>query len=79
MNRVAEPVAGETAAGESAWRSHYTLSLLTIIYALNHLDRSIFSIVLQSIKMEMQLSDKALGLIGGLRRSTVCRTSVALD
>ena len=50
----------------SAWRAHYTLAILTLIYALNHLDRSIFSIVLQSIKTEMELSDTALGLIGGL-------------
>lgn len=47
-------------------RVHYTLALLTTIYALNHLDRSIFSILLQSIKADMQLSDTALGLVGGL-------------
>jgi MFS family permease len=66
MNSVNDQAAGEPGATVSAWRSHYTLAILTIIYALNHLDRSIFSIVLQSIKMEMDLSDKALGLIGGL-------------
>ena len=66
MNSVNDQTPGEPGATVSAWRSHYTLAILTLIYALNHLDRSIFSIVLQSIKMEMELSDKALGLIGGL-------------
>ena len=50
----------------SPWVCHYTLSLLTIIYALNYLDRNIFSIVLQSIKQDLLLSDTALGLLGGL-------------
>lgn len=48
------------------WRTHYTLGILTVIYALNYLDRNVFSIVLQSIKIEMALSDTALGLVGGL-------------
>ena len=63
-----KPDATHAGAGAAVptWRVHYTLSLLTLIYALNHLDRSIFSIVLQSIKLEMHLSDKVLGLIGGL-------------
>jgi len=50
----------------SPWICHYTLSLLTLIYALNFLDRNIFSIVLQSIKQELVLSDTAMGLLGGL-------------
>jgi len=66
MNTVSDRGGEDPASTESAWRSHYTLAILTVIYALNHLDRSIFSIVLQSIKTEMDLSDKALGLIGGL-------------
>lgn len=51
---------------ESPLRVRYTLAILTVIYALNHLDRSIFSIVLQSVKTDMGLSDTALGLVGGL-------------
>jgi len=50
----------------SPWVCHYTLSLLTVIYALNYLDRNIYSIVLQSIKQELLLSDTTLGLLGGL-------------
>ncbi len=63
-----QPSGVETTGAErpSPWACHYTLSLLTIIYALNYLDRNIFSIVLQSIKEELILSDTALGLLGGL-------------
>ena len=53
-------------ASPSPWVCHYTLSLLTLIYALNYLYRNIFSIVLQSIKQDLLLSDTALGLLGGL-------------
>jgi MFS family permease len=60
-----EGKAGE-AGRPSPWVCHYTLSLLTIVYALNYLDRNVFSIVLQSIKQELLLSDTALGLLGGL-------------
>jgi MFS family permease len=47
-------------------RAHYTLGVLTGIYALNYLDRNVFSIVLEAIKAEMVLTDTALGLVGGL-------------
>ena len=50
----------------SAWRSHYPLALLTLIYTLNYFDRNIFSIVLESIKADMQLTDTQLGLLGGV-------------
>ena len=50
----------------SVWRSHYTLVLLTLIYTLNYFDRNIFSIVLESIKAEMHLTDTQLGLLGGV-------------
>lgn len=56
----------EVMVTESPLRVRYTLAILTVIYALNHLDRSIFSIVLQSVKTDMGLSDTALGLVGGL-------------
>lgn len=46
-------------------RSIYALSLLTLIYAFNYLDRSILSLVLPQVKAEMQLSDTALGLVSG--------------
>jgi MFS family permease len=45
--------------------SIYALALLTLIYALNYTDRNIFSIVLQSMKQELVLTDTQIGLIGG--------------
>jgi MFS family permease len=45
---------------------NYPLLLLTVIASLNYFDRNIFSIVLQSIKAEMRISDTALGLVAGL-------------
>ena len=66
MNSIREKADTPHSENGSSWRTHYTLVVLTLIYALNHLDRSIFSIVLQSIKSDMHLSDTALGLIGGL-------------
>ena len=55
-----------TRVGSYAWRGHYTLFLLTLIYTLNYFDRNIFSIVLQSIKIDLQMTDTQLGLVGGV-------------
>ena len=49
----------------SAMRA-YTVGLLTLIWSANYLDRQIFAILLQSIKVEMALSDTQLGLVSGL-------------
>ena len=45
--------------------SYYTLALLTVIYALNFLDRTIFNVLIEPIKKEFQLSDTMLGLLAG--------------
>ncbi len=54
----------EAAARPSA-RRYYVLGLLTIIYALNFLDRTIFNVLIEPIKKEFQLSDTAMGLLAG--------------
>ena len=66
MNKIPDDGVAVHSSKPSPWVCHYTLSLLTVIYALNYLDRNIFSIVLQSIKEDLLLSDTALGLLGGL-------------
>ena len=66
MNNLPDVGVVDSTSKPSPWVCHYTLSLLTVIYALNYLDRNIFSIVLQSIKQDLVLSDTALGLLGGL-------------
>jgi predicted MFS family arabinose efflux permease len=50
----------------SSRESHYALAVLTAIYALNFADRGIFSLLLDSIKHDLHLTDTALGLINGL-------------
>src|ERR1700755_761119 len=53
------------AAPASATRRYYVLALLTIIYALNFLDRTIFNVLIEPIKKEFTLSDTTVGLLAG--------------
>ncbi len=48
----------------SGYRS-YVLTLLTIVYAFNFIDRQILVILQESIKTDMNLSDSQLGLLTG--------------
>ncbi len=43
----------------------YLLFLLTVVYALNFLDRQILVVLSESIKVDMDLSDSQLGLLTG--------------
>ncbi|MCC8963470.1 MFS transporter [Bradyrhizobium sp. Pear76] len=54
----------QAAAAPSAHR-YYVLALLTIIYALNFLDRTIFNVLIEPIKKEFALSDTTMGLLAG--------------
>jgi MFS family permease len=51
----------------SDWRPYsiYTLSFLSLISAFNYMDRSILALAMPAIKVEMHLSDTALGLVYG--------------
>jgi predicted MFS family arabinose efflux permease len=46
-------------------RRYFVLGLLTLIYALNFLDRTIFNVLIEPIKREFALSDTAMGLLAG--------------
>ncbi|MCP4035372.1 MAG: MFS transporter, partial [bacterium] len=46
--------------------ARYALGLLLVVYVFNFIDRSILSILLQSIKEEFQVSDAALGFLSGI-------------
>jgi MFS family permease len=46
-------------------RRYVVLGLLTLIYALNFLDRTIFNVLIEPIKKEFSLSDTAMGLLAG--------------
>jgi MFS family permease len=54
----------EAAAKPSPTRN-YVLGLLTIVYALNFLDRTIFNVLIEPIKKEFALSDTMMGLLAG--------------
>jgi len=57
-----------TQAGAAAKPSparYYVLGLLTIVYALNFLDRTIFNVLIEPIKKEFALSDTMMGLLAG--------------
>jgi MFS family permease len=58
-----------TAAAKSLLRPayrNYVVAMLTIGFTLNFLDRQVMSILMQPIKVEMHLSDTALGFLSGL-------------
>lgn len=66
MVDVAPQTIGEVRAhAPSAWRRYYVLGLLTTIYALNFLDRTIFNVLIEPIKKEFALSDTMMGLLAG--------------
>jgi len=44
----------------------YALALLLLGYVVNFVDRSILSILLEPIKLELELNDTQLGFLGGL-------------
>ena len=48
------------------WAARYfALAMLTITYALNFLDRTIFNVLIEPIKREFGLSDTTIGLLAG--------------
>jgi len=46
-------------------RRRYALALLSIIYAINFIDRQVLAVLLPSIKEEFQIGDGMLGLLSG--------------
>jgi MFS family permease len=60
-----EVAAPANAAARPSMRRYYVLGLLTVVYALNFLDRTIFNVLIEPIKKEFTLSDTAMGLLAG--------------
>lgn len=52
-------------AAASPQRRYYVLALLTVIYGLNFLDRTVFNVLIEPIKAEFKLSDTTMGLVAG--------------
>ena len=61
---MSEPLK-EQRAFSPAYRN-YALGILFVGYVVNFVDRSILSLLLEPIKLELSLSDAQLGLLGGL-------------
>ncbi len=53
-------------AAAPGWRVHYTLLLLTFVYAMSLIDRQIMGVLIEPVKNEFQVSDTAMGLLSGL-------------
>ena len=63
---MAPPVAAQAdATAGTSTRRYYVLALLTIVYALNFLDRTIFNVLIEPIKKEFVLGDTTMGLLAG--------------
>jgi len=60
-----ETVAPADVAATRFSRRHYALALLTVVYALNFLDRTIFNVLIEPIKKEFALNDTTMGLLAG--------------
>ncbi len=48
------------------WRAHYVLIVCTLLYVINYMDRQVFSVILQPMKVELGLTDAQCGLASTL-------------
>jgi MFS family permease len=44
------------------WRAHYVLIVCTLLYAVNYMDRQVFAVILQPMKLDLGLTDAQCGL-----------------
>ena len=60
-----EGIAPPSGERSSTAYTRYALGLLCVVYVINFVDRQVLSILLQSIKDDLHLSDAQLGLLSG--------------
>jgi MFS family permease len=60
MNKEAQSAAKAYKTG--GWSAHYNLIVCTLLYAINYMDRQVFSVILQPMKIELGLTDAECGL-----------------
>jgi MFS family permease len=65
MADLASQRAAADATAAPSMRRYYVLGILTLVYALNFLDRTIFNVLIEPIKKEFVLSDTTMGLLAG--------------
>jgi len=44
------------------WRAHYVLIICTLLYVINYMDRQVFAVILQPMKIDLGLTDAQCGL-----------------
>ncbi|MBN1664371.1 MAG: MFS transporter [Deltaproteobacteria bacterium] len=44
------------------WRAHYVLIVCTLLYIINYMDRQVFSVILQPMKIDLGLTDAQCGM-----------------
>ena len=44
------------------WRAHYVLIVCTLLYVVNYMDRQVFAVILQPMKLDLGLTDAQCGL-----------------
>ncbi len=66
MSGEADAAEESQGKGFSSGYRKYALGLLFLGYVVNFVDRTILSILLEPIKLELELNDTQLGLLGGL-------------
>jgi len=66
MDGSLRPVSKAPPHHASARYRAYVLTLLIVVGVMGWVDRNVFAVLLQSIKLEFALSDTALGLLGGV-------------
>ena len=66
MSTQTEAKPGAPLAPPSKGYGAWVLAMLFIVYAFNFLDRQIISILAIPIQQELDLSDRQLGLLGGI-------------
>ena len=44
------------------WRAHYVLIVCTLLYVINYMDRQVFAVILQPMKIDLQLTDAQCGM-----------------
>lgn len=67
--------AGPATDGYSSSYKAYILFLLTALYTSNYADRQILSVLNEAIKAEFQLSDSAMGVLGGIAFALIYTTA----
>jgi MFS family permease len=70
QEKPSEPVKEYQTGG---WKAHWILIICTLLYAINYMDRTVLTVVMQPMKVDLGLSDSDIGLA-----VTVFTLSIAL-